>query len=82
MGKSDNLADMNEVYVRTKTTRKEQPVIRLQHMNGGPNGCCHQPRLWFAEAKGKSNAEWWQYKEDRLRAMRDQIEDLTTQVSN
>ena len=32
MGRSNRLADMNEVYVHTKTSRKEQPVIRLQHM--------------------------------------------------
>jgi hypothetical protein len=32
MGRSDHLADMNEVYVHTKTTRKEQPAICLRHM--------------------------------------------------
>jgi hypothetical protein len=32
MGWSDCLVDMNEVYVHTKTARKEQPAIRLQHM--------------------------------------------------
>jgi hypothetical protein len=62
--------------------RKEQPTIRLWHMSGGPNGCRHQPRPRFAEVEGKSNAEWWQYKEDQFKDMRDQIEDLTTQISN
>ena len=51
-------------------------------MSGGPNGCRRQPIPQFKEAEGKSNDEWWQYKGDQLRAMRDQIEDLTTQVSN
>jgi hypothetical protein len=32
MGMSDRLADMNKVYVYTKTARKEQPMIHLQHM--------------------------------------------------
>ena len=32
MGRGNCLADMNEVYVHTKTTCKEQPTIRLQHM--------------------------------------------------
>ena len=34
MGRSNRLADMNEVYVHTKTAHKEQPAIRLQHMEG------------------------------------------------
>ena len=82
MGRSDRLANMNKVHVCTETTRKEQSAIRLRHMSGGPNGCHRQLRPRFAEAEGKSNAEWWQYKEDRLRVMKDQIEDLTTQVSD
>jgi hypothetical protein len=32
MGRSDRLADMNEVYVHTKTARKEQLAIRLRHI--------------------------------------------------
>jgi hypothetical protein len=32
MGRCNRLADMNEVYVHTKTARKEQPTIRLRHM--------------------------------------------------
>ena len=32
MGRSNRLADMNEVYVHTKTTHKEQPAICLRHM--------------------------------------------------
>jgi hypothetical protein len=32
MRKSDRLADMNKVYVHTKTARKEQPMICLRHM--------------------------------------------------
>jgi hypothetical protein len=82
MGGSDHFANMNEVYVRIKITRKEQPAIRLQYINGGPNSCRCQSRLRFAEAEGKSNAKWWQYNEDQFKAMRDQIEDLTTRISN
>jgi hypothetical protein len=32
MGRSNCLVDMNEVYVHTKTARKEQSAIRLRHM--------------------------------------------------
>jgi hypothetical protein len=32
MGKSNSLADMNEMYVHTKTTCKEQSAICLRHM--------------------------------------------------
>jgi hypothetical protein len=32
MGRSDRLVNMNEVYVHTKTTHKEQPAICLRHM--------------------------------------------------
>jgi hypothetical protein len=32
MGRSDCLADMNKVYVYTKTVRKEQPAICLRQM--------------------------------------------------
>jgi hypothetical protein len=32
MGRGNRLADMNEVYVHTKTRHKEQPTIRLWHM--------------------------------------------------
>jgi hypothetical protein len=32
MGRSDHLANMNEVYVHMKTARKEQLVICLRHM--------------------------------------------------
>jgi hypothetical protein len=82
MRKSDHLANMNEMYVCTETARKEQPTVYLWHMNGGPKDCRCQPKPRFAEAEGKSNIEWWQYKEDRLKPIRDQIEDLTTQVSD
>jgi hypothetical protein len=34
------------------------------------------------EAEGKSNVELWQYKDDKFQAMRDQIKDLITQLSN
>jgi hypothetical protein len=68
--------------VHIETTRKEQPAIHLRHMSSGLDSCRHQPRLRFAEAEGKSIAEHWQHKEDQFRAMRDQIEDLTTQLSN
>ena len=66
----------------TKTTCKEQPVICLWHMSGGSDNCCRQPRPRFVEVEGKFIAERWQYKEDQFRAMRDQIEGLTTQLSN
>jgi hypothetical protein len=68
--------------VHTGTTRKEQPAIRLRHMSGGSDSCRRQPRPRFAEAEGKFIAEHRQHKEDQFRAMRDQIEDLTTQLSN
>jgi hypothetical protein len=68
--------------VHKETTRKEQREIRLWHTGGGPNGCHRQPRPRFAEAKGKSNAKWLQYKEDQFGTMRDQSKDLTTQISN
>jgi hypothetical protein len=32
MGRSNHLADMNEVYVHMKTAHKEQSAIHLQHM--------------------------------------------------
>jgi hypothetical protein len=70
------------VYVHTETARKEQPVIHLRHMSGGSNSCRRQPRPRFTEAEGKSIAKCWQHKEDQFWAMRDQIEDLTTQLSN
>jgi hypothetical protein len=65
-----------------ETTRKEQPAIRLQHMSGGSDSCRRQPRPRFEEAEGKFIAERWQNKEDQFWAIRDQIEDLTTQLSN
>ena len=58
------MADINKVHMRTETARKEQPTIRLWHMNDGSNGCRRQPIPRFAEAEGKSIAERWQYKED------------------
>ena len=82
MGMSDCFAYMNEVHVRTTTARKEQLAIRLWHTNGGLNSCHRQPRLRFIEAEGKSNAEWWQYKEDQFKAMRDQIEGLIIRIFN
>ena len=73
---------MNEVYAHMETIRKEQPAIRLRHISSGPNGCHCQPRSRFVEAKGKSNAELWQYKEDQFRALKDQLETSPTQISN
>jgi hypothetical protein len=32
MGRSNRLADMNEVYVHMKIAHKEQPAIHLRHM--------------------------------------------------
>ena len=61
---------------------KEQPAICLQHISGGSDSCHRQPTPQLAEAEGKFIAECWQHKEDQFRAMRDQIEDLTTQLSN
>jgi hypothetical protein len=82
MGRSNRFADMNEVYVHTKTARKEHSAISLWHMSGGLDSCRSQPRLRFAKAEGKFIVERWQYKEDQFRALRDQIEDLTVQLSN
>ena len=82
MGKSNRFADMDEVYVHTETTCKEQPTICLRHISGGLGNCCRQPRPQFMEAEGKFIVECWQYKEDQFWAMRDQIGDLTTQLSN
>jgi hypothetical protein len=48
MGKSNHLTNINEAHVHMKTTRKEQPAIRLRHMEekfGGltvpKKGCAH-----------------------------------------
>ena len=82
MGRSNHFADMNEVYVHMETKCKEQPSIRLRHMSGGLDNCHRQPRPQFVEAEGKFIAKSWQYKEDQFLAIRDQIEDLTTQLSN
>jgi hypothetical protein len=82
MGRSNRFAEMDEVYVHTGTARKEQPAIRLRHMSGGSDSCRRQPRPRFAGEEGKFITEQRQHKEDQFRAMRDQIEDLTTQLSN
>jgi hypothetical protein len=82
MGRSNRFAEMDEEYVHTETARKEQPAIRLRHMSGGSDSCHRQPRPRFTEVEGKSIAERWQYKEDQFRAMRDEIEELTAQLSN
>jgi hypothetical protein len=68
--------------MHTEAACKEQVAICLRHMSGGPNGCRRQPRVRYAEAEGKSTAEYWQHVEDRFKAMRDQIKDLITQISN
>jgi hypothetical protein len=82
MGRSNHFAEMDEVYVHTGIALKEQPTIRLRHMSGGSDNCRRQPRPRFAGEEGKFIAERRQHKEDQFRAMRDQIEDLTTQLSN
>ena len=82
MGKSNLFADMSKVYMHMETACKEQLAIHLWHMSGGSDSCHCQPRPRFAEAKGKFIAKSWQYKEDQFGAMRDQIEDLTIQLSN
>jgi hypothetical protein len=51
-------------------------------MSSGSNNCRCQPKPRFAEEEGKFIVERWQYKKDQFWAMRDQIEDLTTQLSN
>jgi bacterioferritin-associated ferredoxin len=68
--------------VYTETTRKEQQAIHLRHMSGVSDNCRRQLRQQFVEAEGTFIAERWQYKEDQFWAMRDQIEDLTIQLSN
>ena len=68
--------------MRTEIAHKEQLAICLWHMSGEPNNCCRQPIPRFVKAEGKSYAERWQHREDQFKAMRDQIEDLTTQISN
>ena len=65
-----------------ETACKEQPAIRLRHMSGGLDNFRRQPRPQLAGAEGKFIAKRWQHKEDQFWAMRDQIEDLTTQLSN
>ena len=82
MERSNRFANMNEMYVHAETSCKEQLAIHLRHMSGGPNSCCRQPKLRFAKAEDKFTAEHWQYKDDQFRAIRDQIEDLTIQLSN
>jgi hypothetical protein len=72
----------NEVYAHTKTARKEQSAIRLQHTGGGPNGCRCQPRPRLTVAEGKYNTKLWQYKEDQFQALEDQLETSPTQISN
>jgi hypothetical protein len=82
MERSNRFLEMDEVYMHMETTHKEQPAIRLRDMSGGSDSCHRQPRPRFTEKEGKSIVERWQHKEDQLWAMRDQIEDLTTQLSN
>jgi hypothetical protein len=68
--------------MHTKTARKEQPAIRLRHMDCGLNDCRRQPGPQFAVAEDKSNTEPWQYKGDQFRALEDQLETSPTQISN
>ena len=82
MGRSNRFAYMNEVYAHTETTRKVQLEIRLRHMSSGPNSCCREPRPRLAEVEGKFNAELWQYKGDRFRALENQLETSPTRISN
>ena len=81
MGRSNRFADMNGVYVHTEATRKEQPVIRLWHTSGEPNGCRRQliPRFkWFVEAEGKFISETWQHMEEQFAALEDTLETSPT----
>ena len=82
MGRSNRFVDMNEVYTHTKTARREQPTIHLQHMGRGPNDCRRQPRPQFAVVEGKIKVETRQYKEDQFRALEDRCEASPTQISN
>jgi hypothetical protein len=110
MKRSNHLADMNKVYVYTKATRKEQPAIRLQHMeerfggltvqkkgrahtqNGvpidhlanmdGPNVRHHQPRPRYEKVKDKFIVETRQHMKEKFVVIGDQIEALTTRLSN
>ena len=66
MGRSNRFVDMNKVYVHVETTRKEQPIIHLWHMGGGPNGCHRQPILRFVEAEGKFISETQQHMDDQF----------------
>jgi hypothetical protein len=85
MGKSNRLPNMNTVYVHTKTTCKEQPGIRLQHMEekfGGltirKKGCaCTQHRVptdHLADMDGpnicrRQPRPWYTGAEDKLIAV-------------
>jgi hypothetical protein len=82
MGRSNRLANMNEVYAHIEIAHKEQAAIRLRHIGGGPNDDRHQPRLQLVVAEGKSKAETRQYKEDQFRALEDRCEASPTQISN
>jgi hypothetical protein len=68
--------------VHMEIARKGQPAIRLRHMSGGLDSSHCQPRSRFTRLEGKFISERWQHKKDQFWAMRDQIEDLTTQLSN
>jgi hypothetical protein len=68
--------------VHMETARKEQRAIHLRHMSSESDNCRCQPRPRFAKAEGKFIVECWQYKKDQFQALRDQIKDLTTQLSN
>ena len=44
MGRSNRLADMNEVYMHTKVARMVQPAIRLWHMEERFSGLTMQKK--------------------------------------
>jgi hypothetical protein len=73
---------MNEVYLHTEATHKEQPKIRLWHTGGESNGCCRQPILLFVEVEGKFIAKTRQHIEEQFAALEDQLETSPTQISN
>jgi hypothetical protein len=58
MGRSNRLVDINEMYVHMETAHKEQPVICLRYIGGGPNNSRRQPRPRFMEVEGKSIAKF------------------------
>ena len=62
-------------------TQHVVPTDHLADMNG-LNIRRRQPRLWYMRAEDKFIAKHWQHMEEQFTAMGDQIDALTTQLSN